>query len=96
MHTDLKTAMQSKVQTLESVVQDKTSNIDKWANDSKQLQHKNETLESRLEHAQTEMKEATRKYDELHSNFVQKVIMNIHKVVTLSFILDSPLGFLVT
>lgn len=73
MHNEMKNAMESKVQSMEALIQEKTTSLDRILSENEQLQHKTQTLESRLSAIQTELTESTKKYDELHQNFVQKV-----------------------
>ncbi|KAF6018010.1 hypothetical protein EB796_023691 [Bugula neritina] len=73
MHNEMKNAMESKVQSMEALIQEKTTSLDRILSENEQLQHKTQTLESRLSAIQTELTESTKKYDELHQNFVQKI-----------------------
>jgi len=80
MHNEMKNAMESKVQSMEALIQEKTTSLDRILSENEQLQHKTQTLESRLSAIQTELTESTKKYDELHQNFVQKVGLYFYTV----------------
>ena len=73
MHTEMKTAMESKISSMEALIQEKTGTLDRTLTENEQLQHKTQTLESRLTDSQTELSEANKKYSDLHQNFVERV-----------------------
>lgn len=73
MHNEMKTAMDSKIHSMEALIQEKTQSLDRLLVENEQFQHKNQSLESRLSDNQSELTEANKKYDDLHQNFVQRV-----------------------
>lgn len=73
MHEEMKTAMDSKIHSMEALIQEKTTSLDRTLSENEQLRHKTQGLESRLTDNQSELTEANKKYDDLHQNFVQKV-----------------------
>ena len=77
MHDEMKTAMDSKINSMEALIQEKTTSLDRILAENEQLQHKTESLETRLANSQTELVEANKKYDDLHQNFVQRVSVSI-------------------
>lgn len=74
----MKTAMESKISSMEALIQEKTGTLDRTLAENEQLQHKTQTLESRLADSQTELSEANKKYTDLHQNFVERVIFLKH------------------
>ena len=74
----MKTAMESKISSMEALIQEKTGTLDRTLAENEQLQHKTQTLESRLADSQTELSEANKKYTDLHQNFVERVIFSKH------------------
>ncbi|XP_067928545.1 early endosome antigen 1-like [Watersipora subatra] len=73
LHEEMKTAMDSKIHSMEELMQEKTTSFDRALSDNEQLQHKILTIETRLSESQTELLEANKKYDDLHQNFVQRI-----------------------
>ena len=73
LHTEMKASLESKIASMEALIQEKTTSGERAKSELDNTIHKMQLLESRLTEAQSELINSNRKYTDLHETFVQKV-----------------------